>query len=133
MNHPRILLTPKVLIKTYVLASVHSMIRQTLRQLTVAAISAAGIAILSGVGASPAHAIKCEDEFQITSRGLVATPFCEANYLAHVARSYGFRVSSRMLRRNPNQKREVCYFIGHDIRVQDICAGFQDSPFLPPW
>ena len=99
----------------------------------MAAIALAGIAILAAVSASPALAIKCSDEFQVTSRGLVAMPFCEANYLARVARSYGIRVSSRAIRRNANQKRVVCYSIGHDIRVQDICAGFRDSPFLPPW
>ena len=129
MYCPRIHLIPKAVLKT----AVTRRAMPTLRQLALAAIAAAAIAILSIVGASSAHAIKCEDEFQITSRGLVATPFCEDNYLARVARSYGFRVSSRSIRRNPNKKREVCYFIGHDIRVQDICAGFRDSPFLPSW
>jgi hypothetical protein len=105
----------------------------TSRQLAMAALAGAAFAVVSAVGASPAHAIKCDDEFQITSRGLVATPFCEANYLARVARSFGIRVSGRSIRRNSNKKREICYFIGHDIRVQDICAGYRDSPFLPPW
>ena len=105
----------------------------TRRQLSAAAIAGTAFVVLSGLGSLPAHAIKCDDEYQITSRGLVATPYCEANYLARVARSFGIRVSSRALRWNVNKKREVCFFIGHDIRVQDICAGYRDAPFLPPF
>ena len=88
MDHPRVQLNPKVLLKTAVIRHGQRVVGQSLRPLAVAVIAVTGIAILSAVGASPAHAIKSEDEFQITSRGLVATPFCEDNYLAGVARSY---------------------------------------------
>ena len=113
--------------------STHILFRRSLPKLVVAKVAVMGVSILAALGSSPAHAIKCKDEYQVTLRGLVATPYCEANYLARVARSYGIRVSSRSLRWNTNKKREVCYFIGHDIRAQEICVGFRDAPFLAPW
>ena len=74
--------------------------------------------------AGPAVArIRCQGSFQVTANGNIATPFCADNYLAQVARSYGTRVSDEAIRQNPILKERVCRFIGHDIRVEDICAG----------
>ena len=41
--------------------------------------------------------------------------------LADVAREYGFRVSFAEIRNNPNAKRNVCIYVGRDIRVQENC------------
>lgn len=72
--------------------------------------------------AAPAHArIVCKDDYQVVQGNHISTPYCADNYLARVAREYGVRVSDATIRNNPNKKREVCRFIGHDIRVADNC------------
>ena len=70
-------------------------------------------------------AIKCQGPYQLNSAagGKIATPYCQDNYLASIARAAGMRISNREVRQNPNRKAEVCRFVGHDIRVQNICAG----------
>ena len=91
---------------------------------------AAACAIFAGstMLATPASAkIRCNGPWQITRDGQIATPYCGDNYLARVANGYGSRVTARMIRQNPNKKAEICQWIGHDIRVQDICAGFRND------
>lgn len=72
---------------------------------------------------SPAEAkIRCANGFQILKNGSrLATPYCQDDLLARVAREYGHRVSSAKIRSNPNTKRYVCRFVGQDIRVQQTC------------
>ena len=71
-------------------------------------------------------AIKCDGPYQINSAagGRIATPYCQDNYLASIARAAGMRVSNKTIRQNPNRKQEACRFVGHDPRVQNICAGY---------
>lgn len=77
---------------------------------------------------SPAEAkIRCKGAYQIVQGSLIATPYCGDNHLARVAKGYGSKVSARQIRQNPSTKREICQWIGHDIRVQDICAGFRND------
>ncbi len=73
---------------------------------------------------SPATAkIHCQGPNQINaSYGTLRTPYCEDEYLAHVARGYGMRVSGAAIRQNINRKVEVCRLVGNDIRVQSICG-----------
>ena len=89
--------------------------------------AAAALAVLpfAGFAAGPAHAaIQCNGAYQVLKSGEeIATPYCEDNYLAEVAREYGMRVSNRAVRENPNLKTEVCILVGHDIRVSHICIG----------
>lgn len=68
-------------------------------------------------------AIRCVGPNQIINGHPHATPWCEDNYLARIARGYGMRVSNRAVRQNPHLKRQVCLSVGHDIRVSHICAG----------
>ncbi len=98
-----------------------------MKKFAAAALAATGFAVVAGLGTSPAHAITCQGAYQVTTSGPIATPYCEDNYLAQVARGYGIRVSNRTIRHNFNKKREVCYVVGHDTRVSDICAGLIDS------
>ena len=93
----------------------------------IAALSLAA-ALSAGFAAGAAHAgprgLKCKGPYQqIRGHGEIATPYCEDNYLAEVAREYGMRVSNRAVRENPNLKTEVCILVGHDIRVSQICIG----------
>lgn len=74
--------------------------------------------------AAPAFAgIKCVNGMQVIGDKLHATPFCQDNYLARIARSRGINVSNAEIRNNPNKKRDVCDFIGQDIRISHICDG----------
>ena len=98
-----------------------------MKKFASAALAATGFAVVAGLSAAPAHAISCKGAYQMTSNGPIATPYCEDNYLAQVARGYGIRVSNRTIRQNFNKKREVCYVVGHDTRVSDICAGLIDG------
>jgi len=90
--------------------------------------AAAGMAVilLAGLTTVSQARIKCNGAYQVVrGAGEIATPYCEDQYLARVARRYGVRVSGSQIRRNPNRKEEVCRMIGHDSRVYDICLKYQ--------
>jgi hypothetical protein len=79
------------------------------------------IALAAIMGATPAAAITCKSGFQLVQGNYISTPYCQDAYLTIVARSYGMRVSAAEIRNNPNYKRQVCRFVGRDIRVQETC------------
>jgi hypothetical protein len=87
-----------------------------------------GGAVLCSAAISPAvtAAPKCNGAFQYNSAagGYIATPYCEDNLVAAVAREYGMRVSDRAVRQSPSIKAEACNFAGSDIRIREICAGY---------
>lgn len=87
---------------------------------------ALGVIVAFTGGISTAEAkIKCEGRYQIIKHnGKISTPYCEDNLLAAVARSRGMRVSNKAIRHNPSVKKKACEFVGHDIRVQDICSPY---------
>lgn len=68
-----------------------------------------------------ASAIECDEDYQIVQGRPISTPYCRDNYLAAVARTYGYKVSDSTIRNNPSRKEEICRFIGSDIRVQTAC------------
>ena len=80
---------------------------------------AAGGALAAFAG--PAAAIQCKDGFQLVQGNYLATPYCQDDLLAKVARQYGMRLSAAAIRENPNTKRHVCRFVGLDIRVLQTC------------
>jgi hypothetical protein len=85
----------------------------------------AGAFFAAGImaAAAPAQAIECEGNFQIQRNGnMIATPYCEDQYLAIVAREYGMRVSGRQIRQNYGKKRQACRLAGYDNRVRNTCA-----------
>ncbi len=66
--------------------------------------------------------IKCNGQFQvIKGEGEISTSWCQDHYLARIARSYGWKVSDRMVRENPNLKDRICRHIGHDFRLNMLC------------
>jgi hypothetical protein len=86
--------------------------------------SAAFVVALSlfAAGSTPAAAaIKCRNGAQLVAGNYISTPYCEDKLLAEVAREYGFKVSFAEIRNNPNAKRNVCVYVGRDIRVQENC------------
>jgi len=96
------------------------------RLFAAAALMIAGLMAVVSMPSTAEAAIKCKGQHQVTkTHGLILTPYCEANYLAHVARKYyGVRVSGGTLRNNINKREQVCRFVGHDSRVRHLCAGF---------
>lgn len=76
--------------------------------------------------ATPASAITCDGNFQLQRNGQpIATPYCEDNNLAAVAREYGMRVSASAVRANPSVKEQACRLVGDDNRVRDTCAPYR--------
>lgn len=85
---------------------------------------AAGLSIACTAVAHPAsaHGIVCQDGYQRVQGNLIATPYCQDNNLARVAREFGVKASAERVRNNPNYKREICRLVGRDIRVQEACV-----------
>jgi hypothetical protein len=82
----------------------------------------AALALFGVLTAAPAQAgISCRGGFQSVSGQPIATPYCQDQYVAQVARAYGIRVSDAEIRNNPNTKRNVCQQIGRDNRVYIAC------------
>jgi hypothetical protein len=76
------------------------------------------------ITAAPATArILCDGNYQVINGQPHATPYCQDENLAQVARSYGMRVSGSAMRNSPSEKQRVCQFIGSDIRVREACQG----------
>lgn len=91
-------------------------------------LSAVATMAIAAMTTTPASAkIRCKGPYQVVQGNQIATPYCGDNYLAQVARGYGSSVSARAIRQSPSKKEEICNWIGHDPRVQDICAGFRND------
>ncbi len=82
-----------------------------------------GLAIVTAaVVVVPASAaIKCNRGNQFVGGQWIATPCCQDQYLADVARSSGFKASAAKIRNNPNYKKNLCQYMYSDIRVQQTC------------
>lgn len=90
-------------------------------------LSAACLGVMTAIAATPASAIECEGNFQIQKSGnVIATPFCQDQYLAYVANEYGMQVDPHTIRYNPSVKAQACRFVGSDIRVRTTCAPYFD-------
>lgn len=95
----------------------------------VKCLTAAAIFVAVALTATAASAkIRCSgDGYQRVGDSWLATPYCQDNLVAQVAREYGVRVSDAEIRNNPNRKGEVCRFIGSDNRVRQACIGYDNS------
>jgi hypothetical protein len=88
---------------------------------------AAAAAVLGVLGLGPQQAearIVCDGVFQIVQGQPIATPYCESQNLARVARSYGMRVTAESIRKSESTKASVCQAIGQDNRVRSACQGY---------
>ncbi|HZJ13389.1 MAG TPA: hypothetical protein VFD26_12215 [Methyloceanibacter sp.] len=87
-------------------------------------------ALLAIAVASPAAArIECRGNFQISKYGPIATPYCEEQQIARVARSYGIKVTDAEVHRNPLKKVYLCQTIGSDSRLKGSCAGYAPEQY----
>lgn len=82
---------------------------------------ACAVALVAGASTSSSARPICRDGYQIIDGRKLVTPYCSDAYLAQVAREFGTKISAREIRNNPSTKREVCEFVGQDIRVKPIC------------
>ena len=88
--------------------------------------------LLATMLTTPATArIQCHGNFQMTKYGPIATPFCEEEQIAFVARSYGQRVTAAEVHNNPLTKVYLCQTIGYDSRLEGILRGLR-TRFLRP-
>ena len=78
-------------------------------------------AIAAIIVATPASAIDCVRGYQRVQGNLIATPYCQDQQLAQVARGYGIRASAAKIRNNPNYKKEICRTVFTDNRVNITC------------
>ena len=82
--------------------------------------------------ADPAQArIQCQGNFQMTKYGPIATPYCEEEQIASVARAYGYNVSGAQVHNDPLKKVYLCQVIGYDVRLKGSCAGYGPDSYAP--
>jgi len=88
------------------------------------------IVVAAAVLATPAGASICKRGTQLIGGQWIATPYCQDEQLAEVARQYGLRATAAKIRNNPNFKIEICRTVFNDIRVQITCenAGWPKRP-----
>ena len=80
------------------------------------------LSLITVAGAAPAEArIACVNGNQIVNGYPLATPYCQDELVAQVAREHGMKVTASAVRNNPNLKRNVCQFVGRDIRIYQAC------------
>jgi hypothetical protein len=88
--------------------------------------AAAGLLAASAISltaAAPAEArIVCKNGYQIVNGSPIATPYCQDALVGQVAREHGFKVSDAAVMNNPNLKRNVCQYVGRDIRLTTACV-----------
>lgn len=94
-----------------------------IRNLGLVTLSLAGLSILALPSVSVAG-IKCQGNYQISKYGPIATPYCEEQQIANVARSYGWKVTDKQVRNDALKKVYICQILGHDVRLKGSCAGY---------
>ena len=88
--------------------------------------------LLAAMLATPAAArIQCRGNFQMTKYGPIATPYCEEEQIAFVARSYGQRVTAAEVHNNPLTKVYLCQTIGYDFSVEGVLRGLRTGLLRP--
>ena len=95
-------------------------------------VTGCAVLLLALALAAPAAAkIQCRGNFQITKYGPIATPYCEEEQIAFVARSYGQRVTGAQVRNDPLMKVYLCQTLGYDSRLKGSCAGYGPDSYAP--
>jgi hypothetical protein len=87
---------------------------------------------LAIAAAGPAQArIECRGNFQMSKYGPIATPYCEEEQIAFVARAYGMKVTGSQVHNDPLKKVYLCQIIGYDSRLKGSCAGYGPDSYAP--
>ncbi|HSD92409.1 MAG TPA: hypothetical protein VLB11_05225 [Methyloceanibacter sp.] len=100
------------------------------RPVLIGSAALAVTALLVTAAITPAEArIECRGNFQVSKYGLIATPYCEEENIARVARTYGFKVTGAQVRKDPLKKVYLCQIIGGDTRLKGSCAGYSPDAY----
>ena len=92
----------------------------------------AALLLLTAASVTPASArIRCQEGFQMTSQGPIATPYCADQQIAIVAQSRGWKVTAAEIGDNPLKKVYICQVLGSDIRLKGSCAGYGPDQYAP--
>ena len=91
----------------------------------------AAVALTTMLTAGAEARIECRGNFQTTKYGPIATPYCEEEQIAFVARSYGSRVTAAQVHNDPLTKVYLCQTIGYDSRLKGSCAGYGPDSYAP--
>ncbi|ODR94217.1 hypothetical protein AUC69_03450 [Methyloceanibacter superfactus] len=94
------------------------------QSLRIGLVALGGMMALAFAAEPAAARVQCKGNFQVSKYGLIATPYCEEEQIARVARSYGWKVTGAQIRNNPQKKVYTCQVLGHDIRMKGSCAGY---------
>ena len=98
----------------------------------LASVTGCATILLAAMLTTPAAArIQCRGNFQMTKYGPIATPYCEEEQIAFVARSYGQRVTAAEVHNNPLTKVYLCQTIGYDFSVEGILCGLRTGLLRP--
>ena len=98
----------------------------------LAGVTGCAAILLAAMLTTPAAArIQCRGNFQMTKYGPIATPYCEEEQIAFVARSYGQRVTAAEVHNNPLTKVYLCQTIGYDSTVEGILCGLRTGLLRP--
>ena len=95
---------------------------------TSLACAALTMAVLAAPGPAEAR-IKCQGQSQVTEYGLLATPYCQEEEIARVARSYGWRGTASQVHRDPLTKVYLCQRFGGDVRLKGACGGYSPDAY----
>lgn len=88
---------------------------------------AAVLVLAFAAATGPAAAIECRNGYQRVGGSEIATPYCQDEYLAVVARDFGIRTTGARVRADWGHKREICRLIGQDNRIRGACASENDA------
>ena len=91
----------------------------------------AAVALTTMLTAGAEARIECRGNFQMTKYGPIATPYCEEEQIAFVARSYGSRITAAQVHNDPLTKVYLCQTIGYDSRLKGSCAGYGPDSYAP--
>jgi hypothetical protein len=91
---------------------------------SAASLACFGVLALAASATPAAARIQCQGNFQISKYGPIATPYCEEEQIAHVAQSYGWKVTADKVHNDPLTKVYVCQILGYDNRLKGSCAGY---------
>jgi hypothetical protein len=90
--------------------------------------------IFAAAAATSASATECNEDYQIVQGRPISTPYCRDDYLAAVARTYGYKISDIAIRNNPSRKEEICMVYRQRHSRADSMrggsAGFAQHPLV---
>jgi len=105
--------------------------RDMSRILQVGLAGCAAVALTAMLTEPSEARIQCRGNFQVTKYVLLATPYCEEEQIAFVARSYGSKVTAAQVHNDPLTKVYLCQTIGYDSRLKGSCAGYGPDSYAP--